>query len=429
MNANTDSPLLGCVADDVTGATDLANNLVLSGMRVIQFFGVPSPEQLQDNACDAVVVALKTRSINADDASAQSVEAIEALRNAGCRRYFFKYCSTFDSTKSGNIGPVAEALMDALGVQQTVFCPAFPRAGRTVYCGHLFVNGKLLNESGMEHHPLNPMKDANLVRVLSEQSTRSVGLLAYESLSTVNRVNETLESLRNDGKEMIVTDGCDDEHLRTIANVVFELPLVTGGSGIARHLPEAYRRNSLLASRHAAPSLPDIPGRSLILSGSCSNATNRQVALASPECCAFSIDVLAVVNDFETEQSKLLDWARRCDGDRPMLVYSTALPKQVHEIQKHLGSERAAAAVEDFLGWTAKQLVNQLNVRRLIVAGGETSGAVVRALGIEAIRIGPEICAGVPWTESIGDRSIALALKSGNFGDDGFFKDALEMLP
>lgn len=433
-------PLLGCIADDMTGATDLANNLVQAGMRVVQWFGDASESTLAETEpvvkfpleipeTDAIVVALKTRSLPVAEAVEQSVASLSALRGLGCQRFFFKYCSTFDSTPQGNIGPVAEALMDALGVSQTIYCVAFPRAGRTVYRGHLFVHNQLLNQSGMEKHPLNPMDDANLVRVLQQQTTRPVGRVGYDELISPHRVVQVIATASEQGVEHLIMDACDNSHLRTIAEAVADLPLVTGSSGLATYLPSVYRRSGLLSDEATTARLPEIRGRSLILSGSCSVATNRQVNAALDRCWAWPIDVPKLVADPQKVRQQLWQWAQGCDAERPLLVYATCSPEQVQRIQQALGAVLAASAVEQFLGWAAHELVERLEIRRVIVAGGETSGAVIKRLGIKALRIGPEICTGVPWTESIGQPAIALALKSGNFGDDDFFQTALEMLP
>jgi len=421
--------VVGCVADDVTGATDLAVNLVQGGMSVVQIVGVPSPEDLRQLDADAVVVALKTRSIPAEQAVLQSLAALDMLRNAGIDRFFFKYCSTFDSTEEGNIGPVAEAMMDSLGAAQTVFCPALPRNGRTVYMGHLFVNGRLLSESGMENHPLNPMTDPDLVRFLGKQTSRQTGLLPYDAFSAGDDGLATaLQQTVDSGVRMLIADACDDGHLAMLARAVGHMRLVTGGSGIARYLPDVYREAGLLASPPFQPELPNISGRSLILSGSCSTATNGQVAWMKQRCPAWRIDVPAIIDDPNRELNKMLDWAKESDPNWPLLIYSTAPPDQVAELQGRFGRDAAAHAIEDIHASLASAMVDKLDVRRLVLAGGETSGAVTQRLGVRSLRIGPEICAGVPWTVSSGDPPLALALKSGNFGGEDFFGAALEML-
>ena len=422
------SPLLGCVADDVTGATDLANNLVGAGMRVIQYFKIPSPDEVRQAPADAIVVALKTRSIAAQEAVRQSVDVFRALENAGCQRFFFKYCSTFDSTPAGNIGPVAEAIMSFLDQSQTIYCPAFPRAGRTVYQGHLFVRDALLHESGMQHHPINPMEDANLIRVLSQQATKPVGYVGYHDLADEESICQSLAQLHRNGVAHVVMDTCDDVQLETIACAAASMRFVTGGSGIASFLPSAYHRQGLLEDLRGEAERPRSNGRSLILSGSCSEATQRQVSAASRVYASFAIDAAKVIGDFDAEVERIAKWIEESDPSQPNLVFSTSDPDTVRETQSRLGVAETAHAVERFFGCLAEASVHRLGVGKLIVAGGETSGAVIKAIGVDAIRIGPEICTGVPWTQTIGESPIALALKSGNFGDDNFFTDALEML-
>ncbi len=272
-------PILGCIADDVTGATDLAINLVQGGMKVVQVLGVPEAEALAAEAvdCDAIVIALKSRSMPAADAIEQSATCLRWLQSIGVSRFYFKYCSTFDSTVDGNIGPVAEALMQRLGVRQTVFCPAFPRAGRTVYQGHLFVGKTLLHESGMQNHPLNPMTDSNLVRFLSTQTTCRIGLLDHAAVAeSAEACEKALSSMSDDGVAMVITDVVENSDLVTIADAVGSHRLVTGGSGLGRYLPETYRRLGLFASPAFTPTLSSVPGRSLILSGSCSARPMRR---------------------------------------------------------------------------------------------------------------------------------------------------------
>lgn len=420
-------PLLGCIADDLTGATDLANTLVRGGMRTVQWIGVQGDAPLAAQA-DAVVIALKSRSIPASDAVDQSLSALRVLKAAGARRLLFKYCSTFDSTDQGNIGPVAEALMKELGVEQTIFCPAFPETGRTVYCGHLFVKGRLLNECGMQNHPLNPMNDPDLVRVLSRQATRPVGLLSRDAVhSGPEAIRQQLSELAGQDMSLIVTDALDETHLRNIARAVSAMPLITGGSGIAVGLPEAYRESGELSAQAAMPALPHIEGLTAVLSGSCSTATRCQVESFQQRHAAWSIDVRSAVQGAAIAEMAL-QWATSRLPQGPVLFFSTADPEQVRRIQQEFGVERTAAAIEQTMASIARGLLT-LGVRRLIVAGGETSGAVLQTLGVQVLRIGPQIDPGVPWAESLGEPPLALALKSGNFGSEDFFQRALEMLP
>jgi uncharacterized protein YgbK (DUF1537 family) len=418
---------LGCVADDVTGATDLAINLVSGGMRVVQFLTIPTAEQLRNLDCDAVVVGLKTRSVPAQEAVADSLAAVDALRAAGCQRFYFKYCSTFDSTADGNIGPVAAAMLQALDEDRAIVCPAFPAAGRTVYLGHLFVNGQLLNESSMRHHPLNPMTDSNIVRFLDRQTVLKVGLIPTPVIAQgVQSVCDAIDRQTADGNRLLVTDTCRDADLATIARSVVDHPLITGGSGIARYLPEAWRQNGLIGRTIHRPTFRQVDGKALIVAGSCSPMTQRQVEYMKDRCESFQVDAQALMTDFDAEVTRFKSVVPQI-GDRPLMIYSTASVDQIEPIHQKYGREMVCRTVEKFHSQVAKGMVQEFGFRKIIVAGGETSGAVMRDLAIEQLHIGPEICTGVPWTFSMGQSAIALALKSGNFGEEDFFEAALKM--
>lgn len=418
--------LLGCIADDFTGATDLAGTLVREGMRTVQMIGVPAPgTPLPD--VDAVVIALKSRTIAPADAIAQSLEALEWLRGHGCRQYFFKYCSTFDSTDEGNIGPVAEALLNALDSDFTIACPAFPRNNRTICKGYLFAGNVLLNESGMQDHPLTPMRDPNLVRVLDRQTSGAVGLVAYDTIRRgAAATAAAFDAARRKGDRFAITDALDEDDLMVIGEACAGFPLITGGSGVAIGLPENFRRAGLLKSGIAADALPSITGHAAVLSGSCSRATNEQVALMARDHPSFQVDPRALARGEPVAQAAI-DWATPLLANGPVLVYATAAPDAVRKIQSELGADKAGALVEEAMAAIARGLVDA-GVRRLIVAGGETSGAVVGALNVPGLRIGPEIDPGVPWTASLGNPAMLLALKSGNFGTPDFFTKAFGVL-
>ena len=425
--APTSRPVLGCIADDFTGATDLANMLVRAGMRTVQTIGVPQAggEAIAADA-DAIVVALKSRTIAAADAVAQSLNALHWLRAQGCSRFFFKYCSTFDSTDAGNIGPVAEALMAELGTDFTLACPAFPENGRTIFRGHLFVGDVLLNASGMEHHPLTPMRDPNLVPVLARQSAGKVGLLRYDTIMRgAQAARDQAQQLRADGVRLAIADAISNDDLIVLGEAFADLPLLTGGSGLALGLPAQYRRAGLITEHGDAAQLPAVADSAIVLSGSCSRATNAQVAHWRASRPAFQIDPLALAEG-QPVVVEALDFVQRHAGET-VLVYATSAPEQVAQVQKTLGVERAGKLVEEALGRIARAL-HADGVRRFVVAGGETSGAVVQALDVRALRIGPQIDPGVPWTATIGDDPVALALKSGNFGTVDFFEKALAQL-
>ncbi len=414
--------LLGCIADDFTGATDLANNLVRTGMRVVQAIGVPM-HPLPDGT-DAVVVALKSRTIAPQDAVAQSLEALHWLKGAGVRQIYLKYCSTFDSTPTGNIGPVIDALMDELGCDFTVATPAFPDNGRTIFKGYLFVGDVLLSESGMRDHPLTPMTDANLVRVLQAQTRRKVGLIdhavvAQSSEAIANRI----AALRTQGVSIAIVDGVSNEDLIRLGPAVADLALVTAGSGLAIGLA----KNFGLEASAEASALPPPRGSRAIVSGSCSQATNRQVAhFISTGGPAFAIDPLDKAAGHDAV-AKALEWVESRLNDGPVLVYSTAPPDAVRTVQADLGVEASGAAIEQTISRIAHGLVER-GVAQLIVAGGETSGACVQALGIEQLQIGPQIDPGVPWCYAPSHGGLHIALKSGNFGSDDFFSKAFGML-
>jgi uncharacterized protein YgbK (DUF1537 family) len=418
--------LLGCIADDFTGATDLANTLVKAGMRTVQLLGVPRAGLAVPDT-DAVIVALKSRSNPAPEAVEMSLGALRWLRASGARQIYFKYCSTFDSTDRGNIGPVADALCDALEADFTVFNPAFPTNKRTVYKGYLFVGDELLSESGMRHHPLTPMTDPSLVRVLQRQTRHKVGLVPYTTLvKGVQAVREAFAELKRDAVRYAVLDSITDEHLAALGEACADMRLVTGGSGMAMGLPANFVRRGLLQpGRHYA--LPKVAGPAVVLSGSCSVATQGQVAYMKRDHDAFELDPLelAAGKDLAAEA---LAWASTRLSGRPLLIYSTAAPERVQAVQDRLGRDHAGSMIEQALSRIAKGLVAN-GVRRLVVAGGETSGAVVGALGVQGLLIGPEIDPGVPWTFSLGEPTLALALKSGNFGAQDFFIRAFRVQP
>jgi len=421
--------LLGCIADDFTGATDLANNLVRAGMRVVQTIGTPTQPLTEE--VDAVVVALKSRTLPATAAIAQSLAALAWLQAQGARQIYFKYCSTFDSTPDGNIGPVTEALMDALDCDFTIATPAFPDNGRTVFKGYLFVGDALLNESGMQHHPLTPMTDANLVRVLQAQTRRAVGLIDYACVAQGEAAIRTrIAALRDQGVGVAIVDAVSNDDLRRLAPVLADLPLVTAGSGVAMALPA----NFALPANHQAARLPAASGYQAVVSGSCSMATQAQVAsMRASGAPALALDAREIAEQLAQGIDvcgQALAWAQPHLASGPVLIYATADPATVQATQAQLGVARAGALVEDTLAGIARGLV-ALGVRQLVVAGGETSGACVQALGITCLRIGGQIDPGVPWchaASTVAGADLHIALKSGNFGGKDFFRKAFDAL-
>jgi uncharacterized protein YgbK (DUF1537 family) len=423
--------LLGCIADDFTGATDLANMLVRGGMRTVQTIGIPAAASSAASGlqADALVVALKSRTLPVAEAVEQSLAALRWLQQQGCRQFFFKYCSTFDSTDAGNIGQVTQALMEALRADFSIACPAFPENGRTVYRGHLFVGDVLLNESGMQNHPLTPMTDANLVRVLQRQTAARVGLLRYDTVAQGEAaVRQRIESLRAEGVAMAIADAVSDQDLYTLGTACAGLTLITGGSGVALGLPGNFARAGLLSESAQAAQLPDIGGACAVLAGSASLATNAQVAHWRERHPALRIDPLALAREgLAPIVAQALAFAGRHRDDGPVLIYATATADEVKAVQQQLGVAEAGHLVERALAGIAVGL-HAGGVRKFVVAGGETSGAVVQALGVQALRIGPQIDPGVPATATLGADPIALALKSGNFGSVDFFEKAVRCL-
>ncbi|WP_055002373.1 3-oxo-tetronate kinase [Pseudomonas coronafaciens] len=425
MSLNTARPLLGCIADDFTGATDLANMLVRGGMRTVQSIGIPSAEMAAGLDADAIVIALKSRTTPSAEAVAESLAALEWLRERGCEQIFFKYCSTFDSTAAGNIGQVSEALLEQLGSDFTLACPAFPENGRTIFRGHLFVQDQLLSESGMQNHPLTPMTDANLLRVLQAQTTHKVGLLRYDTVAKgVESVRGKIAELRAEGVSMAIADALSDADLYTLGEACADLPLLTGGSGLALGLPGNFRKAGKLRDIDAAKQIA-ISGGEVVLAGSASVATNGQVAAwLEANRPALRINPLDLAAGKPVVEQALA-FAR--DAAQTVLIYATSTPDEVKAVQKELGVERSGAMVEAALGEIAKGLFDA-GVRRFVVAGGETSGSVVQALGVQLLQIGAQIDPGVPATVSSGSEPLALALKSGNFGARDFFAKALKHL-
>ena len=426
-------PLIGCIADDFTGATDLANNLVRAGMRCVQTIGVPDGGAAVQ--ADAIVVALKSRTVPAAEAVEQSLAALRWLQAQGVEQIYFKYCSTFDSTPEGNIGPVTEALLDALhgpGQGFTIACPAFPVNQRTVFKGHLFVGDVLLSDSGMRHHPLTPMTDANLVRVLQAQTRRKVGLVAQDVVAAgPQAIRERFAALQAEGVGVAVVDAVSNEDLMLIGQALAGMPLVTAGSGIAIGLPQNWPQLQARGADVRADALPPARGAQAVVSGSCSVATNAQVLhFKQSGRPSLAIDPLAIAAG-EDVAAQALAWAEPLLASGPVLFYATAEPSAVRAVQEKLGVARAGEMVEHTLSRIAAGLV-QRGVRQLLVAGGETSGAVVQALGVQRMAIGPQIDPGVPWTSVdtplCPGEQVHVALKSGNFGSTDFFTKAFAQL-
>ena len=406
---------LGCIGDDFTGSSDLANTLARQGMRVVQYAGIPSRDA--EAGVEAGVVSLKSRSIDPAEAVRLSLRALDWLRAQGCSQIFFKYCSTFDSTPEGNIGPVADALADALGADRVIVCPAFPGTGRSVYQGHLFVNDRLLNASGMEEHPLTPMTDADLRRWLALQSRHPVGHVPARAVfAGADAISAALDAEHDRGKRHIVVDAIRDEDLMEIGRASAGLRLITGGSGVALGLPRNF------GCTPGSPAWTGQDGPVLALSGSCSAATRAQVARHARHHPAREVRAEDIIGG-RVSPADMLDWALGAGG--LPLIFSSADPEVVKEVQHRFGREIAATAIEGFFADLARR-ARDAGVTRIISAGGETSGAVVEALAIEELAIGPEIDPGVPALRA--DAGLVMALKSGNFGGADFFETAAGVL-
>ena len=411
--------LLGCIGDDFTGSSDLANTLTRQGMHTVQYTGVPA--RPAPPHVEAGIVALKTRSIASTDAVAQSLAALDWLRAQGCQQFFFKYCSTFDSTPEGNIGPVADALADALGTDCVIVCPAFPATGRTLYQGHLFVNDVLLNESGMQNHPLTPMSDADIRRWLAVQSRYGVGHVGVgHVLAGVDAIKTALEGERKKGKRHVVVDAIRNEDLITIGRATAGLALITGGSGIALGLPDNFRTKGLISG--TPPQWVGDAGKCVALSGSCSAMTRTQVEMHRRTNPVLEITAPEVAEGTMTPD-RAAAWLLAQPG--LPLAYSSADPEGVAQVQEKFGREASAQLLENFFAHVARLAVAG-GVRRLLVAGGETSGAVVEGLGLDQLEIGPEIAPGVPALRA--GPQLVVALKSGNFGAPDYFATAADVL-
>lgn len=415
----------GAIADDFTGATDLAGLLARSGVQVSLRIGVP--ESPPSNTAPLEIIALKCRTSPVDEAVSETQAAFEWLRQAGAQKYFWKYCSTFDSTPRGNIGPVAEALMRALGIGQTIYCPAFPENGRSIFMGNLFVGEQPLSESPMKDHPLTPMKDSNLLRLLEPQVTAPVGLANRHAVAKgAQALRNRLAQLEADGVAHVVVDAVANDDLYIIADACRDMTLLTGGSAVAMPLPELWLKKGLLKQRDTNREHRFEDGPAIVLSGSCSAMTNRQVAaFLSEGRPSLKLDPLELA---ENGEGSALDWLARQDLGATPIIYATATPDAVRKAQQKLGTERAGSLVEATLAACAAK-ARDLGVRRFVVAGGETSGAVTKNLGVAQLDIGTEIAPGVPWCFArSGNHDVAITLKSGNFGSEDFFAKALKVL-
>lgn len=422
------STVLGCIADDFTGATDLAGILARSGFGVSLRIGVPDGDD--PDPAPFEVIALKCRTASVTEAVTETGAALAWLERTGARRFFWKYCSTFDSTPSGNIGPVAEALMRTLGTAQTIYCPAFPENGRSVYKGRLFVGDVPLDESPMKDHPLTPMRDSSLERLLAPQVKGEVGAVYWHDVHQgAAAIRVRLDALSARGVGHVVVDALDERDLQSLAEACWDMDLVTGGSALALGLPACYRAHGEIGETTALQDPPEVTETSLVLSGSCSAMTQAQVTEFAHHAPALKLTPLSLAANFDAELEKALAWLDGLPLQAPKMIYATAEPQEVALAQEALGREQAGALVERALAALARHALER-GIRRFVVAGGETAGAVTQTLAVNRLDIGAEIAPGVPWTFArYGEEPIALALKSGNFGEETFFEDALAQLP
>lgn len=417
---------LGVIADDFTGATDIASFLVRNGMPTVQLNGAPTHGAPVNS--DAVVISLKTRSCPTEEAISQSLNALHWLQDQGCQQFYFKYCSTFDSTAAGNIGPVLDALLAALQETQTVISPALPINERTVYQGYLFVGNQLLNESGMRHHPVTPMDDAHLGRLIERQGRGKAGLVAYPTVDQgPEAVAAELSALADSAVRYIVLDALNEQHLLTQGIALRQMKLVSGGSGLAIGLARDWAQRHGAQRDSSRAGMP-VPGPAVVLSGSCSLMTNAQVTAYRAMAPARAVDLSACFENLSAYVDTLCNWVdeHRAAPLAPM-IYATTEPETLQRIQHEYGNKASSERIEQLFAALAAALKAK-GFSRFIVAGGETSSIVAQTLGVEAFHIGPVISPGVPWVRDTR-QPLSLALKSGNFGDTQFFARAQQEFP
>lgn len=419
--------LLGCIADDITGATDLGLMLHANGLPTTLYLGIP--DDLRVPVTEAAVIALKIRSCAPEQAVSEATQAADWLLAHGARQLFYKYCSTFDSTREGNIGPVADALLKLLKQEQTVLLPAFPANGRTVRNGNLYVGDDLLAESSMRNHPLNPMTESFLPTLMDAQTTAGqTGWIDQASVDAgADAIRAALVKEQADGHRYISIDTRDERDFPAIADAIADLRLITGGSGIGAAIPQSLRQQGLLKIKTDSTQLPSLPGHAAILAGSCSQATRTQISAFANAAATIVVDPVEL-HSGETSKELIAEAAQQATSTGNVLVYSSADSASLKQSQAKLGIAESARLVEETLSFVAQRLASS-GVSKFVVAGGETSGAVAQALDIDELEIGAEIAPGVPWMVAKSPATRCLAFKSGNFGTDDFFERALEMLP
>jgi 3-dehydrotetronate 4-kinase len=415
--------LFGAIADDLTGGVELASMLVSRGVRTHLAIGAHAP---LDPAAEAVVFALKSRLTPADEAVRDSLAALDRLLAANTRRVFFKYCATFDSTPAGNIGPVAEALLDRLGEDFTAFCPAFCEAGRTVYQGHLFAGDRLISESPKRFDPMTPMTDPDLVRVLAAQSEGKTGLIAHSAVRAGGEaIRSGIDGLKQQGVRLALVDAVSEEDLASIADGCADLRLMTGNSSVAAHFPPLWRRRGWLAADPALNRLPAVDGHSAVLAGSVADRTDEQLRNFEQYGPVLRIDMVAACQGRDVA-AEAFAWAAARLRNGPVAIATTAAPEAVSALQRRFGSAEVARRAEEILSDLAGRLTDEAGVRRLLIAGGETAGAILRSLGITTLRVGPYEGPGISRVIARAEDPIALVLKSGKLGPVDMFARVLE---
>lgn len=419
--------LLGCIADDITGASDIGLMLASNGLPTTLFLGIP--DEHREITTPAVVIALKIRTVPADEAVAQASAAADWLLSRKARQLFYKYCSTFDSTSDGNIGPITNALLNKVDENLTVLLPAFPENKRTVRNGYLYVDDVPLHRSAMRNHPLTPMTDSYLPRLMDSQTSQGLtGLVASDIVvNGVAAIKSALAEKRAAGNRYVVIDTRSDDDMRPIAEAIADLKLITGGSGIGSAIPETLRGQRLLDPEITTAVLPKLPGNAAVIAGSCSEATRAQITTFADAAIPIVVDP-ALINSGNTYQNDIADQAIADSKLGDVIVYSSTDPDRLRQIQKSIGVDESAALVENALAFVARRLSDS-GIRKFVVAGGETSGAVARALDVDELEIGEQIDPGVPWMVTKTSEPTCLAFKSGNFGRPDFFQCALELLP
>ncbi len=413
--------LIGCVGDDFSGSSDAASFIADEGIRTLLLNGTPTEERLNFQEDVAVVIALKTRTEETGKAVADTLRAVRWLKANGAEQLYVKYCSTFDSTKDGNIGPIVDALLEEYNIPYTILCPALPVNGRTVVDGHLYVNGVPLHRSHMKDHPLTPMWDADIEKLMEPQGKYPCLKINAAMLDLSKKaIRDIVQEFGRDKRHFyVIPDYIEAKHAQKIVEVFGDIPLLTGGSGLMYQLSLRFTHGK----GHEPEHLPSAVGKTIVLAGSCSKATLGQVEeFINRHKSHVKMDPLALLDGTQTKQG-IWDAIQSADADA-VLVYSSDTPDNVKKAQKK-GAAKISELLEQTMAYLARQAADN-GFDRIIVAGGETSGAVTKVLGYDAYLVGKSIAPGVPIMIPINNKRIRLVLKSGNFGQRDFFIRAIE---